>query len=64
MPFNKENYLAEMKYMVDKALERLKAEKLEFTIYSVSIWTDPNAASSAISFDSLKNSDKASNIHH
>ncbi|KAB1231596.1 hypothetical protein [Chryseobacterium viscerum] len=56
MLFNKENYLAEMKQMIDNALHRLKAEKPKFIIYSVSIWTDPNAASSAISFDSLKNS--------
>lgn len=56
MAFDKENYLTEMKSMVDKAIERLKAEKPEFVIYTVSIWTDPNAAASAISFDSHRNS--------
>lgn len=56
MPFNKENYLTEMKSMVDQAIERLKAEKPEFLIYTVSIWTDPNAAASSISFDSQQNS--------
>lgn len=56
MAFDKENYLTEMKSMVDKAIERMKAEKPEFVIYTVSIWTDPNAAASAISFDSQRNS--------
>lgn len=58
MPFTKENYLTEMKSMVDRAIERLKAEKPEFIIYTVSIWTDPNAAASSISFDSQENSDR------
>lgn len=58
MPFNKENYLLEMKSMVDKAIERLKTEKPEFKIYAVSIWTDPNAAVSSINFERKANSDK------
>ena len=56
MSFNKENYLTEMKSMVDQAIERLKTERPQFVIYTVSIWTDPNAAASAISFDSQHHS--------
>lgn len=56
MAFSKENYLTEMKSMVDRAIERLKAEKPEYVIYTVSIWTDPNAGTSSINFDSKQNS--------
>lgn len=58
MAFNKENYLREMKSMVDKAMERLNSEKPDFVIYTISIWTDPNAAASAINFDSRQNSEQ------
>jgi hypothetical protein len=58
MAFNKENYLIEMKSMVDKALERLRTEHPKFEIYTVSIWTDPNAAASSINFESKANSGK------
>ncbi|MBI2731691.1 MAG: hypothetical protein HYX40_13250 [Sphingobacteriales bacterium] len=58
MAFDKKSYVAEMKLMVDKAIERLKNELPEFKIYSVSIWTDPNAGASSINFDSKSNSEK------
>lgn len=58
MPFNKNRYLNEMKAMVDKAIDRLQTKKGKFKIYSVSVWTDPNAAVSSISFDTKVNSDK------
>lgn len=54
--FDKALYLREMTSMVDKAIERIKLEKPDFKIYTVSIWTDPNAAISAINFDSKQNS--------
>lgn len=57
MRFDKDKYLSEMKGMVDKAVHRLKTEKQDFEIYSLSIWTDPNAATSSINFDSKSNSD-------
>lgn len=44
--------------MVNKAIERIVLEKPKFEIYTVSIWTDPNAAVSSINFDSKRNSDK------
>lgn len=58
MPFDKQTYLTEMKSMVDKAIERLRTEKPRLKIYSVSIWTDPNAATSSINIDTKSNSDK------
>lgn len=58
MPFNKQLYLTEMKYMIDKAVDRMKSEKPRLKIYSVSIWTDPNAGISSINFDTKVNSDK------
>lgn len=57
MKFDKDKYLAEMNGMVDKAVSRLKTEKQDFEIYSLSIWTDPSTSSSSISFDSKRNSD-------
>lgn len=35
----------------------LKEERPGFTVYTISIWTDPNAAASSVSFDSKINSD-------
>lgn len=60
--FNKEEYLAEMEAMVDRALTRLKNEQPEFKVYTICIWTDPEAieddykAYSSIGFDNLENS--------
>jgi hypothetical protein len=54
--FDKALYLKEMKKMVDEAINRLQAEKPSLSIYTVSIWTDPNAAMSSINFDSKENS--------
>jgi hypothetical protein len=54
--FDKALYFSEMTTMIDKAIRRLQSEKLGFRIYTASIWTDPNASVSAISFDSKKNS--------
>jgi len=53
---SQETYIAEMKAMVDKAIMRMKNENPEFVVFTVSIWTDRDAAVSAINFDSLENS--------
>jgi len=53
---SQETYIAELKAMIDKAILRMKNEKPDFVIFTSSIWTDKNAAISAISFDSLENS--------
>jgi len=51
-----ETYIAEMNAMIARAITRMKSEKPEFTVFTASIWTDKDAAVSAISFDSLENS--------
>src|SRR5689334_738890 len=52
---DKISYLEEMKNLINSAIVKMKSNK-EFKIYTASIWTDPNAAASAISFDSEENS--------
>lgn len=42
--------------MIHAAIDRLLIEKPEFKIFTASIWTDPNAAVSAINFDSKAHS--------
>jgi hypothetical protein len=55
--FKSEIYINEMKAMIDKAFVKIAEEKDSFEIFTISIWTDPNAAASSINFDSKKNSD-------
>lgn len=57
MKFAKAAYIKDMKLMVDHAIALLKTEQPDFEVYTASIWTDPNAAASSISFDSKTNSD-------
>jgi len=54
--FDEQLYLQEMTAMVDDAIRRMKLENPEFKIYTISIWTDPNAAASSINFDNKENS--------
>lgn len=54
--FDKSLYLTEMMRMVNKAMRRLESEYPYFKIYTISIWTDVNAAASAINIDSKANS--------
>ena len=67
--FSNDEYLTEMKIMVDKALSRLKKEQPEFEVYTICIWTDPEAFSddyqgySSIGFDDLDNSLKLVDKH-
>ena len=58
MRFNKTVYLKEMTAMVDAAFDKFSSEQPTFEIFTASIWTDPNASTSSISFDSKDNSDK------
>jgi hypothetical protein len=57
MKFKYSMYIDEMKKLIDDALDKINRENPEFEIYTVSIWTDANAAASAINFDSKSNSD-------
>ena len=54
--FDKSFYYKEMIEMVDKSITRLQNEMPSLKIYTISIWTDPNAAVSSINFDSKSNS--------
>src|SRR5580698_10593831 len=58
MKFKSAAYIAEMKQLVDEALEKVTRENPDFEIYTIGIWTDANAAASAINFDSKHNSDE------
>jgi hypothetical protein len=57
MKFDKAKYLSEMNHLLHKAIQSMKETRKDFIIYSANIWTDPNAACSAINFDSKENSD-------
>lgn len=57
MEFKYPGYIDEMKKLIDDAMEKIKRENPDFEIYTVSIWTDANAAASAVNFDSKYNSD-------
>ncbi len=56
--FDKSLYLTEMNVLIEKAFERITKEYTDYKIYTISIWTDPNAAISSINFDSKTNSIK------
>jgi len=49
-------YEIEMSRMLDKAAEKVQTEYPGIVIYGISIWTDPNAAKSAVSIDTEENS--------
>ena len=55
--FDETLYLIEMARLVRDAADVMHREHPSQVIYSVSIWTDPNAAMSAVSIDTKENSD-------
>jgi hypothetical protein len=59
MKFQRDMYLSEMTRLIHDAVAELSSKHPDLTIYTVSIWTDPDAAASAISFDSRENSQRA-----
>src|SRR5690349_16105228 len=59
MKFQREMYLSEMTRLIHNAVAELSSKHPDLAIYTVSIWTDPDAAASAISFDSRENSQRA-----
>ena len=54
--FDETLYLIEMSGLLADAADRLRAEHPAATVYSVSIWTDPDAAISTVSFDTAEHS--------
>jgi hypothetical protein len=57
MKFDRDTYIKEMKSMVDKSIDKLLIEKPSYEIYTMSICTDPDSATSSINVDSKFNSD-------
>jgi hypothetical protein len=52
----KDNYNSELNLLLEKAIGRIKQENPHFIIYTASIWTDRDAKTSGINFDSKANS--------
>lgn len=50
--FDQDRYLREMQGLVDDAREKITMEAPSLEVYTVSVWTDPDAAFSAVSIDS------------
>lgn len=57
--FDQDLYRREMDAMLQAAKAGLVAEYADLVVYTISIWTDPGAGVSAISFDTFENSEKA-----
>jgi hypothetical protein len=51
-------YLHEMDGLLVDAMQELLTQAPDIQIYTISIWTDPNAAASAVDFDTLENSNQ------
>ena len=49
-------YLEEMDRLLAEAKRKLLAKSPDTEVYTISIWTDPNGAVSAVNFDTLDNS--------
>jgi hypothetical protein len=58
MSIDKHLYLQEMDRLLAAAKARLLAQSPDVELYTISIWTDPKAAVSAVSFDTRDNSDE------
>jgi hypothetical protein len=54
--FDRERYVREMLDLVARGCAKLRRERPYLRVYTVSIWTDPDAAASAINFDTLAHS--------
>ena len=55
--FNREQYLGEIAELLARAKANLKDQAPEAIIYTLNVWTDPDAAASAVSFDTKLSSD-------
>jgi hypothetical protein len=54
--FSEAGYLREMATLISTAKRSMLGDHADAMVYTVSIWTDPDAAVSAISFDTIENS--------
>lgn len=56
MRFDEQAYHDEMVVLLFAAIQRMNSEHEGTEIYTINIWTDPNAARSAVNIDSFANS--------
>jgi hypothetical protein len=54
--FDEARYHAEMDQLLDAAVAALRRDHPQLVVYTVSIWTDPDAAASAVSIDTVEHS--------
>ncbi|MGI4787224.1 MAG: hypothetical protein ACRYFS_00090 [Janthinobacterium lividum] len=55
--FNQQQYLDEITALLAQAKSNLEAQAPEAVVYTLNIWTDPESAASAVSFDTKESSD-------
>jgi hypothetical protein len=60
---NQKRYESDVRAMIDKAFKVLLREHPRTRIYTISIWTDPEARKSAIAIDTKVHSDARSKSH-
>lgn len=58
MKFDEKRYLEEMRDLIDRAIAAFEARPEKPVVYTVSIWTDPDAAASAVCIDTEVNSQR------
>ncbi len=58
MCIDQQLYLEEMDRLLAEAKLKLLAQSPDIEVYTISIWTDPNAAISAVNFDTRDNSEQ------
>jgi len=54
--FSEASYLREMATLISMAKRSMLGDHADAMVYTVSMWTDPDAAVSALSFDTIENS--------
>jgi hypothetical protein len=56
--FDERTYLGEMHQLIGTATQVMMRQHPDAVVYTASIWTDPNAAVSCVSFDTREHSDE------
>ena len=55
--FEREHYFEEISALLSAAKTNFLAQNLKASVYTINVWTDPNAAASAVSFDTREHSE-------
>ena len=56
--FNRQQYLNEIAALLVLAKTNLREQAPDAVVFTVNVWTDPNAAASAVSFDTREHSNR------